>query len=249
MVKKITMIQTQKKVGRFNIYINNKYAFPVSESVLIKYRLHKGQELDENLIEEIKLADDISKGYNAALNYLSYQLRTRKEVEDKLRSLDIHDKNYAESYVRTMMNTSDKGPKVIKLNLSKKGIDDNIAEDALILYTDKLQVEKGVTLAEKLANRYSHDSYRNKQNKIKQSLLTKGFSYDIIDTIIQELDLIFDDDTEREILLEKANKLWSRYDNLDIKKRKFKIQQALFKQGFSFSDITSALDEIEDTNI
>lgn len=267
MVKKITMIQTQKKAGRFNIYINDKYAFPVSESVLIKYRLHKGQELDENLIEEIKLADDISKGYNAVLNYLSYQLRTRKEVEDKLRSLDIHedyipeiinklidldlinDKNYAESYVRTMMNTSDKGPKVIKLNLLKKGVDDNIAEDALILYTDKLQVEKGVTLAEKLANRYNHDSYRNKQNKIKQSLLTKGFSYDIIDTIIQELDLIFDDDTEREILLEKANKLWSRYDNLDIKKRKFKIQQALFKQGFSFSDITSALDEIEDTNI
>ena len=181
------MIQTQKKAGRFNIYINDKYAFPVSESVLIKYRLHKGQELDENLIEEIKLADDISKGYNAALNYLSYQLRTRKEVEDKLRSLDIHedyipeiinklidldlinDKNYAESYVRTMMNTSDKGPKVIKLNLLKKGVDDNIAEDALMLYTDKLQVEKGVALAEKLANRYSHDSYRNKQNKIKQA--------------------------------------------------------------------------------
>ena len=133
MVKKITMIQTQKKAGRFNIYINDKYAFPVSESVLIKYRLHKGQELDENLIEEIKLADDISKGYNAALNYLSYQLRTRKEVEDKLHSLDIHedyipeiinklidldlinDKTYAESYVRTMMNTSDKGPKVIRL--------------------------------------------------------------------------------------------------------------------------------------
>ena len=41
MVKKITMIQTQKKVGRFNIYINNKYAFPVSESVLIKYRLQR----------------------------------------------------------------------------------------------------------------------------------------------------------------------------------------------------------------
>src|SRR5699024_11353233 len=92
----------------------------------------------------------------------------------------------------------DKGPKVIKLNLLKKGVDDNIAEDALILYTDKLQVEKGVTLAEKLANRYSHDSYRNKQNKIKQSLLTKGFSYDIIDTIIQKLDLIFDDDTRSE---------------------------------------------------
>ena len=39
MAKKITAIATQKKAGRFNIYLDGKYAFSVSEDVLIKYRL------------------------------------------------------------------------------------------------------------------------------------------------------------------------------------------------------------------
>ena len=47
---KISKIEAQKRKGRYNIYLDGKYAFPVAESVLIQFRLMKGTELDEKQI-------------------------------------------------------------------------------------------------------------------------------------------------------------------------------------------------------
>lgn len=138
MAKKITAIATQKKAGRFNIYLDGKYAFSVSEDVLIKYRLAKGLELNEEMIEHLQQADLLSKAYNKALDHLSYQLRTKKEIKIYLTKLEVpeNDQNqiisklvelnllddlaYAKSYVRTAAKTTDKGPFVIAQKLKQK---------------------------------------------------------------------------------------------------------------------------------
>ena len=41
----ITKISTQKRKGRYNIFIDNEYAFSVSERTLAEKRLLKGTEL------------------------------------------------------------------------------------------------------------------------------------------------------------------------------------------------------------
>ena len=46
-IRQITAIVAQKRPGRFNVFLNGQYAFPVAESVLIKYRLYKGMEVDQ----------------------------------------------------------------------------------------------------------------------------------------------------------------------------------------------------------
>lgn len=51
---KITAITTQKRRGRYNIFIDGHYAFPVSEQSLIQFRLSKGQELTPALEQAIK---------------------------------------------------------------------------------------------------------------------------------------------------------------------------------------------------
>ncbi|MDY3702578.1 MAG: recombination regulator RecX, partial [Limosilactobacillus coleohominis] len=53
MSKKITKIEAQKRKGRYNVYLDGKFAFPVAESVLIKFRLMKGVELDADQIAAI----------------------------------------------------------------------------------------------------------------------------------------------------------------------------------------------------
>ena len=63
MASKITMIEAQKRKGRFNVYVDGAYAFPISENVMIKYRIFKGMEIDDELKEELVNADDISKLY------------------------------------------------------------------------------------------------------------------------------------------------------------------------------------------
>ncbi len=101
----------------------------MTESVLIKYRLAKDLEIDSQLQRDIQKDDDNAKAYQLALNYLSHQLRTEKELTQYLREHEItpegiqtslaklrelhyiDDQDYADSYVRTVINTADKAPK------------------------------------------------------------------------------------------------------------------------------------------
>lgn len=54
----ITKISTQKKnTERFNIFLDDKYAFSVDADVLVKFELKKGKELDDLDIIEIQYGD------------------------------------------------------------------------------------------------------------------------------------------------------------------------------------------------
>ena len=80
----ITKITTQKKrKDRYNIFVDEKYAFSVDEEVLLKFHLKKGMELDDLLLAEIQFHDEIQKAFTDALNYLSYQIE-RSESEIRL---------------------------------------------------------------------------------------------------------------------------------------------------------------------
>ena len=137
---KISKIEAQKRPGRYNIYLDGKYAFAVAESILIKYRLMKGMELDQAQLAQISNDDEIAKTYNKMLDYLAHQLRTEYDVYEKMRQLKtpaediepvmqklrglhlLDDHEYAASYVRTVMNTELKGPQVIRQKLRQKQI-------------------------------------------------------------------------------------------------------------------------------
>lgn len=134
---------------------------------MIKYRLAKGLELDEEMIEHLQQADLLSKAYNKALDHLSYQLRTKKEIKIYLTKLEVpeNDQNqiisklvelnllddlaYAKSYVRTAANTTDKGPFVIAQKLKQKGVAEEFINEALIEFSFEQQVQTALKLAEK----------------------------------------------------------------------------------------------------
>lgn len=138
-IRQITAIVAQKRPGRFNVFLNGQYAFPVAESVLIKYRLYKGMEVDQKLLQQISNDDQVAQAYNKMLDYLSHQLRTEHEVEQKLVEIDtppefvpvvmaklrenrlLDDREYAAAYVRTEMNTGLKGPGWFAKNFVKSG--------------------------------------------------------------------------------------------------------------------------------
>lgn len=72
----ITKISTQKRKGRYNIFIDNEYAFSVNERTLVERRLLKGTELSLEDIEEIKKAEADSQALQLAMTFLSYQPRS-----------------------------------------------------------------------------------------------------------------------------------------------------------------------------
>lgn len=67
---------------RYNIYLNEEYAFPIDEAILIQFGLTKGKVLEEFDIQEIAYEDEIRKAFNKALNFF-YLIKC--EVSMKLR--------------------------------------------------------------------------------------------------------------------------------------------------------------------
>ena len=108
MKQKITSITTQKRPGRFNVFLDGNYAFSVSEDVLIKFQLSKGKELDSADLEEIFQADALSKALNKALDYLSYSLRTEKETRQKLAKEGLADDIIKNRHQKTDKNETAK---------------------------------------------------------------------------------------------------------------------------------------------
>ena len=86
----VTKITVQKKrKDRFNVFIDGEYAFPISEGVLIKVGLHKGMTLTKERSAEIEKENYDYMAYTTAVNYLSYSLRSEKEVRKKLYDEEI----------------------------------------------------------------------------------------------------------------------------------------------------------------
>lgn len=266
----ITKITVQKKnKDRYNIFLDNgkgeEYAFSVDEDVLIKNNLKKGMELDEFFLTEVNYQDDIRKAYNQAIHYLSRMMRTEsqvrvflreKEVDDPIIQEVIHklyeyrflnDEEYAYSYVRTQMNTTDKGTELIKRELKEKGIQDGIISKALKEYPLAKQVETATILCEKTIQKNKRDSERILKQKLEQTLVRKGFSFDVISMALEEVELSKEQDEEMDALIfqgEKAHKKYSKYSGFEYEQ---KMKQALFRKGFDLDLIERFLNEHKNT--
>lgn len=86
----ITKIEVQKRTKeRFNVYIDKgqgeEYGFSVNQVTLIKHGLQKGLEFDDVELANILYNEEVQKAYLQAISYLSYQMRTKQEVEEHLR--------------------------------------------------------------------------------------------------------------------------------------------------------------------
>lgn len=261
---KITKIEAQKRPGRYNIYLDGKYAFPVAESVLIKFRLMKGLELDKQQVSAITTADQMAKAYSRMLDYLSHQLRTESDIIKKLREKEtpeefiepvlkklrdqhlVDDHEYAASYVRTVMLTNLKGPGVIRQKLRLKKIGENDIADALAQFTQEKQRENASKLAQKLFRRYRDQPQSRQVQKVKQGLLTKGYSAELFSQIQDEVTPEVDPDIQEDLLEREAAKLWHRYRRYTGREREQHFKQGMFRRGFDLDAVQEWLDKHEE---
>ena len=263
----ITSIQAQKRKGRYNIFINDKYAFPVDEELIITHMLHKGKVLTPEFQEQLQVEDVYRKAYQRALNYLSYGLRSEKEVRDDLKDKEfeeqadevverlidqklINDLEYAKSYVRTAANLNSKGPSNIKHELSKRGINKEQIEVAMYEYSFEDQFANAMSLAEKSWKKSRLKSQREAVQKTKQFLMQKGYSMDIIQEVISELDTEKTEDEEYEALAKQGEQAWRRYSSkFSDYKLIQKTKSSLYQKGYPSELINKFIEmKEEETN-
>ncbi|TYR79229.1 recombination regulator RecX [Priestia megaterium] len=260
-VTKITTQQNNRE--RYNIYLDygkgEEFGFGVDEHVLIQYNLTKGRVLDEFELSEIQFADDTKKAYNSAISYLSYRMRSEKEVKEYLAKKEIsaiiiqqviqkllanrylNDEEFAKAYVLTQMNTTPKGPRVIKRELQEKGISESIITLSLCEYPKEQQIETATKLIAKLKGKYKKMSQVMMKQKVEQFLANKGYSFSIINEAFNEMNLEKESDEQWEALKYQGMKAHRRYEKYSGWEYEQKMKQSLYRKGFSLDDIDSFL--------
>jgi len=265
-VKVITKISVQQNnKERYNIFINEAFAFSVDEAVLARFRLKKGMELEEEDVAEILHADEVRKGYKDSVYYLAKRMRTEKEIREFLRKKEyndevidlvvqklyvqhyLDDRDFAKAYVHTQMKTTDKGPIVVAGELAQKGVDQSIVEQVLELYGKEEQVNKAKKLIGKVFQRNSNEAFLQKKQKAIQLLRRKGFSGEVISEALAD-NIQKDEENEKEALFYQTEKAFRRYRSESGNERFRKVQQYLYRKGFSMEDIQQAVEQFKEKN-
>ncbi|MDR1521573.1 MAG: RecX family transcriptional regulator [Streptococcaceae bacterium] len=258
------IITVIKEKQSYKIILDNNEKINVSEDILTSYNLFKGCKVSEEKLQNIKKETSISLGLQLAYTYLKNQLRTKKEVQEylkrqkisdksledileKLQNLHlINDKNYAESYLRTKTHLNKKGPQIIKQNLLKKGVSENIIDSALLaFFSNNLQKLTANKLAKKLVKKYQTKSHKKRLQRIHQGLIANGFNSDTAKETVESLKLIKNEEHEWEQLQKEGEKIWQRTSHLKIYKRRQKVKQSLYQKGFSIENIEHFIEIIE----
>jgi regulatory protein len=196
------ILKSRRDRNRFDVFVDEKPAFRVSEYVLTKTGLYTGKRIDEETVEQVVLADSRERANQIAVNFISYRPRSSKEVTDKLirkgfaqdlagevvdqlREIKlINDLEFARMYVRDKLRGKPMGRALIRRKLLQKGISFQATERVLKEYvTDENEQEAAKILATRKLKmsqaRFSLLEPAVRQKRLADYLLNRGFSTEV----------------------------------------------------------------------
>ena len=181
-----------KTEGRYNIFVNEEFAFSLDELQLVKLGLRKGQELSESEITELKNESDFGKNYIKALDLISRRLRSEREIRDyahkkqwSKKNLErvierlyensyLDDRKFASAFVRSKATLKNQSRRQLELALRSKGIKQDIINESI----DSSEEYNENDALKRLINKKIN--YYDDEKKLITYLLRQGFNYDDI---------------------------------------------------------------------
>ena len=207
----ITKIEVQKRnKDRSNIYIDNDYAFAVSNELVYKEGLKINEKIDIDRMNTIAKEDNYLKCKTTALRIVERSYKSEKELIDKLtlkgydnEAIDktmnvlkeynfINDENYVKMYVKDKVKLV--GKKKIKYDLAKKGISDKIIDNEIYNIDSEDERNTAYDLVMKKYNtiaKRESDKFKISQ-KLYRFLLSKGYGYEIVSGVVKEITKVDD---------------------------------------------------------
>jgi regulatory protein len=202
-MSRITEIEPQKKRrGRFNIFLNDEFAFGLDKETIYTFGLRKNDELTEEKIKEITDYDEFNFGKKIAFSFLNYKPRTEKELRRKLKEKKISEKNsdrviltlkdlkylddnqYAKMYLEEKLANNPKGKRVIAMKLAEKGINKEVIKNVVDTnYNEETEIKKAKELLSKYVKKVRAKSPIDKKQKCYRYLLSRGFDYEIVKSV------------------------------------------------------------------
>jgi len=186
--------QQQKRQDRYSIYVDEKYAFSLSENDLITAGLHKGQEVTEAELTKFKQDSLIGKAYERAIRYIALRPRSQREIEDylkrkgydevvsravitKIKKLElISDTKFAREWIESRQLLKPRSRRQLQAELRQKHISSDIIEEALSSFDDTAELNQ---LKDLVQRKQKIGRYQDEQ-KLIAYLARQGYPYGLI---------------------------------------------------------------------
>jgi regulatory protein len=202
MGKKITALKAQKRNHqRVNVYLDGEFAFGLSR--IVAAWLHIGQELNDEKIADLKFEDELEMGYQRAIKFISYRMRSVSEVQQNLNKQGISedtieavidrlqknglldDLSFSQMWVENRNEFRPRSHRMLAIELQQKGIHSKIISQ--ILEETTSDEELAYAAAHKQIRKYEQLEWQEFRRKLSSFLARRGFSYATIKPIVEQV--------------------------------------------------------------
>jgi regulatory protein len=196
LIEKISL-KTSRNPNIFIVQIDGENQILHSE-IIVKYGLSTGAEIEQDKLIEVVFESDVMIATNLAMNYVSSKLITTKQLKDYLYGKGYHanvvnkvidkfneygvlnDENFATSYVGIKQHSLSK--RALEQKLMQKGVNKDIAKNCLEEFDD---YDVAIKTAEKFMK--TKEFTEENTTKLLRHLSYKGFDYDVINKVLNNL--------------------------------------------------------------
>lgn len=186
--------------GQYKIYLSDGTILKINSDVIINNNLLYKKEIDNTLLNKILKENDNANIYNKCVKYISVRLRSKKEIIDYLKKLNIdntadiidkltknnliNDEVFTKAFIKDKINFTSYGPYRIRQELNKYNIDNEIIDKYINDIDEEIligKVDKQINKMIKSNRKYSGNILKS---KIYNNLYNNGFDKDMIINIL-----------------------------------------------------------------
>ncbi len=197
----VTQLQVKNNV--IAVYIDGELVCSLAPEIVLKHELRRGLKLSQASLKQLLEETNIVKWRDKALRFISFRPRSCKELSQYLRKQGISesilqillekltdqklvdDLRFAQWFVEQRDQFRPKAKKVLEIELKSKGIGSDIIQDVLAQKTSSDELSQAQTLIQKKLRLWKNYSKQQKEHKIQAFLIQRGYSWDIVRSILK----------------------------------------------------------------
>ena len=246
--------------------LDDKSKFKISDDDYFEYKFKANMDVDDKMFRIIQRISNYHEAYMSALNKIKYKDRTEYEirnhmyddfelikpdvdkiVEKLIRYGFIDDERYTEDFIE-MSHAKEHGYNKVKSGLIDVRINSSIIENYLH-YDFKAEYDRAYHFASRAAKTIRNKNVQQTKNSLRQKLLYRGYSNEIVNSVVNDLDISVDEDLEMKLLEKDFTRVLRRYERryegYDLRVRLFNY---LASRGYTYGDINDLLDRRLESN-
>ena len=191
-------------VGKYRIFLDNGEIIDTYDEVILRYDLLLKKEISPSIYSKIVRDTKLQEYYNLCDKYISYRIRSVKEIEDYLKKKNVgledieevvdalkrdqllDDDHFAECFIKDKLSFTTMGNYKIINELQKQHISSDIIDKYSYLMDDDVMLSRIERLVNKKMLATGNLSGYKLRDKIYRYLIGQGYSSSLVVTVLNE---------------------------------------------------------------